>query len=98
MGYVVIDNEIGKSYPITYMVLLSPQGKVQNIEIMAYREPHGSEVRFKSFLQQFFGKEASSDFQDINTISGATLSVRSMTRAVRKTVAAFKVIYLEGEQ
>ncbi len=94
MGYLVMDHVIGKSYPINFMVLLSPDGKVQNVEIMVYREPQGWEVRFKSFLQQFFGKDASSDFKDVNSITGATISVRSVTRGVRKAVVAYKVLYL----
>lgn len=95
MGYLVMDHVIGKSYPINFMVLLSPDGKVQNVEIMVYREPQGWEVRFKSFLQQFFGKDASSDFKDINSITGATISVRSVTKGVRKAVVAYKVLYLD---
>ncbi len=90
---MIIGNEIGRSYPITFMVVINPDGTVKDVEIMVYREPHGWEVRFESFLSQFFGRDAGSPFDDINNITGATLSVRSMTRGIKKAVAEFQVIY-----
>ena len=93
VGAMVIGNEIGRSYPITFMVVINPDGTVNDVEVMVYREPHGWEVRFESFMSQFFGRDASDPFNNINNITGATLSVRSMTKGVKKAVAEFQVIY-----
>jgi H+/Na+-translocating ferredoxin:NAD+ oxidoreductase subunit G len=93
IGAMVIGNEIGRSYPITFMVVINSDGTVKDVEIMVYREPHGWEVRFESFLSQFFGKDASDPFDNVSNITGATLSVRSMTKGVKKAVAEFQVIY-----
>lgn len=93
-GYMVIDHYIGKTLPITYMVVLNTDGTVRNVAIMVYRETQGMEVRFRSFLKQFFGKSSSSPFNDINSITGATISARSVTKGVRKAVAAFYVLIL----
>jgi Na+-translocating ferredoxin:NAD+ oxidoreductase RnfG subunit len=93
MGAMVIGNEIGRSYPITFMVVINPDGTVKDVEIMVYREPHGWEVRFESFMSQFFGRDASDPFDNINNITGATLSVRSLTKGVKQAVAEFQVIY-----
>ena len=95
IGAMVIGNEIGRSYPITFMVVLDPDGTVKDVEIMVYREPHGWEVRFESFLSQFFGLKAGDPFDNIHNITGATLSVRSMTRGVKKAVAEYQVIFKE---
>ncbi len=95
MGYMVIDHRIGKNYPITYMVVINPDGTVRDVEIMVYREPHGWEVRFETFMRQFFGKNVDSDFNDITSITGATLSVNSMRASVYKAVSAFKVLVLD---
>ncbi len=95
IGALIIGNEIGRSYPITFMVLLNIDGTVKDVEIMVYREPHGWEVRFESFLSQFFGRGAGNLFDDINSITGATLSVRSMTKGVKKAVAEYQVIFLD---
>jgi len=98
VGAMTIGNEIGRSYPITFMVVINPNGTVKDVEIMVYREPHGWEVRFESFMSQFFGRDASDSFSNINNITGATLSVRSMTKGVKKAVAEFQVIYKDKVQ
>ena len=90
---MVIGNEIGRSYPITFMVVINLDGTVRDVEIMVYREPHGWEVRFESFLSQFFGQDAGNPFDNVSNITGATLSVRSMTKGIKKAVAEFQVIY-----
>ncbi|MFQ5449988.1 MAG: FMN-binding protein [Nitrospinaceae bacterium] len=95
LGYMVIDHIIGKSFPITFMVVLNPNGTVRDVEVMVYREPRGWEVRYPSFLRQFFGMDSGSDFREINSITGATLSVHAITKGVYKAVAAYKVLYLE---
>ncbi len=96
MGYMVIDHIIGKSFPITFMVVLNVDGTVRDVEIMVYREPRGWEVKYPSFMSQFFGMSSDSDFRSINTITGATLSVRAITTGVQKAVAAYRVLYLEA--
>ena len=92
---MVIDSVIGKSFPITFMVVLNVDGTVRDVEIMVYREPRGWEVRYKSFLGQYLGRNAESDFREIHSITGATLSVNGVTRGVQKAVAAYKVLYLD---
>ena len=95
MGYLLIDNIIGKSFPITFMTVLNTDGTVRDVEIMVYREPRGWEVKNQSFLRQFFGKDSSSDSREINSITGATLSVNALRTGVYKALAAYKVLYLD---
>jgi Na+-translocating ferredoxin:NAD+ oxidoreductase RnfG subunit len=96
MGYMLIDHIIGKSFPITFMTVLNVDGTVRDVEIMVYREPRGWEVKYPSFMSQFFGMNAGSDFRNINSITGATLSVRAITKGVKKAVAAYKVLFLDA--
>ena len=95
MGSMLIDNIIGKSFPITFMTVLNTDGTVRDVEIMVYREPQGWEVRYKSFRSQFYGKDASSNSNEILSISGATLSVRAIKSGVYKAMAAYKILYLD---
>ena len=97
MGYAIIDHEIGKSFPITFMVVLNVDGSVRDVEILVYREPRGWEVRYPSFMDQFTGKNADTDYRIINSITGATLSVRAMVKGVSRATAAYKVLYLSGK-
>ena len=98
IGYAVICEEIGRHRPITFIVAVTPEGKVRDAAIMAYREPQGDEVRHKSFLGQFAGKALKNPImphQDIQNISGATLSVRALARGVRKALAVIQAAYLQ---
>lgn len=82
LGYVVTDAVIGKFELIDYAVALNPAGEIQAVEILAYRESHGYEVRTKPWRAQFSGKSAQSPLRigdDINNISGATLSCTHIT-------------------
>ena len=94
MGSMLIDNIIGKSFPITFMTVLNTDGTVRDVEIMIYRESQGWEVKYDSFLSQFFGKDSSSDRRKILTITGATLSVNALKLGVYKAMAAYEVLYL----
>lgn len=99
IGYIVTLDVIGKEQPITFMVAVSPEGKVLGVEILAYRESQGSEVRSKRFIQQFIGKTLAAPLKlgrDIDSISGATLSSRSTAYAVKKALALVEVIYRSG--
>jgi len=100
IGYAVICEEIGKHRPITFIVGVTPDGKVKDAAIMMYREPQGDEVRHRGFLAQFAGKALDNPImqhQDIRNVSGATLSVRALARGVRKGLAVIRAAYLESE-
>jgi len=77
--------EIGKTEPITTGIVVD-RGAIAQIVVLAYRESRGWEVRYPFFTDQFKGAElAAGDELDrtIDGISGATLSVRALTRLAR---------------
>lgn len=97
-GYAVVDEEKGLSLPITFAVLMDPQGRVRRMEILAYREPRGDEVRSPRFRQQFVGKGVQDAIRygdDIAAVSGATVSSRSMARGVRRAVVLLRELVLD---
>jgi hypothetical protein len=90
LGYVVVDNVVGKFELITYAVGLGTDGAVRQVEILSYRESHGHEIRLPAWRRQFVGKTAVSPLrlgEDIANISGATLSCQHVTDGVRRIVA-----------
>ncbi|HJZ64981.1 MAG TPA: FAD:protein FMN transferase [Candidatus Acidoferrum sp.] len=87
--YAIVMNEIGKTEPITFMVGLSPEGKVTEVVIMEFRENRGWEVKEKRFLNQFRGKSARNAIrvdEDIINYTGATLSSKAVARGVKKAL------------
>lgn len=101
IGHAVVCEEIGKHRPITFIVAVTPGGKVHDVAIMMYREPIGSEARYPGFLEQFKEKDLNDPIllhRDIRNISGATLSARALSRGVRKALAVLELAYgIEGE-
>lgn len=82
---VWILEEIGKEKPITVGVVVH-QGKIEQLKVLAFRESRGDEVRYPFFTQQFIGLGLQQDKQlseFIDGISGATLSVRALTKIAR---------------
>ena len=90
LGFVVSDDVVGKVELISYAVAIGLDGTVRQIEILAYRESHGFEVRLPAWRKQFIGKGPAASLrvgEDINNISGATLSCNHVTDGVRRIVA-----------
>ncbi|MBS0508691.1 MAG: FMN-binding protein [Proteobacteria bacterium] len=89
IGFMVVDEVIGKFERITYAVGVEPDGRVRQVEVLSYRESHGHEIRLPAWRRQFVGKTAASPLQvgdDISNISGATLSCTHVTEGVRRIV------------
>jgi Na+-translocating ferredoxin:NAD+ oxidoreductase RnfG subunit len=97
-GYVVLQNTIGKHKPMTYMVGVDNEGRVSNVELLVFREARGSEVRTKRFNSQYEGKTVSDPVRinkDIINISGATMSVRSISAGVKRVLVLVDEFYLK---
>jgi hypothetical protein len=93
-GYAVIDEEPGQHLPITFGVKVSPEGKLERLEVMVYREAYGSEIRDERFRQQFVGHDDTSSLRaggDIVAISGATLSSRAMASGAKRALALVSI-------
>lgn len=93
LGWFFVDRVIGKSELITYAVALDAAGAVKSIEILDYRESHGSEVRLAAWRRQFVGKSSKDAVEldrDIKNISGATLSSRHVTEGVHRLLQVYE--------
>jgi Na+-translocating ferredoxin:NAD+ oxidoreductase RnfG subunit len=99
LGYVVSDAVIGKFELISYAVGVGLDGAVKQVEVLSYRESHGSEVRLPAWRQQFVGKTVASPLRvgdDIANISGATLSCTHVTEGVKRIVAVVAMAKKSG--
>jgi len=97
-GWAIMQHTIGKHKPMTYMVGVDPSGEVNNVEVLVYRESRGSEVRTKRFNYQYQGKTSYHPIRinrDIINISGATMSVRSMSAGVKRALVLVEELYLK---
>lgn len=80
-----IFDEIGKERPITIGLVLNEQ-KIESVNILAFRESRGWEVKYAFFTDQFQNIELDQQqnlSQHIDGITGATLSVNAVKRAAK---------------
>jgi Na+-translocating ferredoxin:NAD+ oxidoreductase RnfG subunit len=97
-GYALVQNTIGKHKPMTYMVGIDNKGQVSDVELLVFRESRGSEIRQKRFNAQYEGKTVNDPVRlnkDIINISGATMSVRSMSAGIKRVLVLVDEFYLK---
>lgn len=97
-GYALVHNTIGKHRHMTYMVGVDSEGRCTNVELLVFREAKGSEVGKKRFNSQYEGKTVSDPIRinkDIINISGATMSVRSISAGVKRVLVLVDEFYLK---
>jgi len=94
IGYVFVDEVLGRQDMITYAVAISASGKMTPIEVLSYRESHGGEIRGTAWRHQFDGRQGLDHLRfgtDIKNIAGATLSCEHVTQGVRWITALWQV-------
>lgn len=94
LGYGYIGNAPSKTATFDYLVLFDEDFVITKSKVLIYREEYGGEIGSKRWLQQFDGaSSASSELkynEDIIPISGATISVRSMTKAMNQLLQSLR--------
>jgi len=77
--------DIGKDKPITLGIAVAGN-RIDRVEVLAFRESRGWEIRYPFFTSQFSGLTLAPDgylSDSIDGITGATLSVRAVERVAR---------------
>ena len=88
-----IDEVIGRQDFITYALGIDVAGKLSTVEVLAYRESHGAEIRGSGWRHQFEGRQGLEQLKfrtDIKNIAGATLSSEHVTQGVRWLVGLWQ--------
>jgi Na+-translocating ferredoxin:NAD+ oxidoreductase RnfG subunit len=94
LGYAVIDIHNVRTMPEAFMVVLTPDGGVRSVRVLAFHEPLDY-LPNQRWYSQFDGKSSESPLRlggDIHAVVGATLSARATTRGVRRALAFYRVL------
>jgi Na+-translocating ferredoxin:NAD+ oxidoreductase RnfG subunit len=94
LGYAVIDIHNVRTMPEAFMVVLTPEGSVRSVRVLAFHEPLDY-LPSERWYQQFDEKTIASPLRlggDIHGVVGATLSSRATTRGVRRALAYYRVL------
>lgn len=95
LGYIYVGVAPSLKKTFDYVVLLNPDLSVKKSKILIYREDHGRQVGSQRWLKQFIGRKSGEKLvygEDIDGISGATVSAKSMTLAVSNVLESLQVL------
>ena len=93
IGYAYFDTHLVRTLAETILVLLSPEGRIVRIDILSFEEPEDY-LPPKRWLQQFPGRSDPDTLAAggrIRSLTGATLSARAVTQAVRRVLALHRL-------
>lgn len=99
--YALILDEVGKHFPITFIVSMDSKATVDQVAIMTYREKRGDAVKRKRFLNQFKSKGVNDPMEvnnDLISLTGATISSWSVASGVKKAVVLTEELMLKNEK
>lgn len=84
----------GKTLDFSFLVYVDLQSdEIVNVDVVEYRETHGMEIDYPVFRKQFRGKKKPNEIifrRHIRNITGATISARSITMAVRDVLIIYQ--------
>lgn len=95
LGYVFLDRAPSKTADFDYLILLDVSGTIKKSNVLIYREEYGGEIGSTRWLRQFIGKNTNDNLEyrnNIDAISGATISVRSMINATNNVLKTIKIL------
>lgn len=98
IGYIYVSQAPSMKDVFDYIVLFDNELTIKNTKVLIYREQHGRQIGSKRWLSQFFGmtpEDRPEYGENIDGISGATISVKSMTLAVNQLLSS--IDYLQAE-
>ena len=98
LGWAYLDTHRVRTLPETLMVVLDADGAVRRVEVVTFREPLEYMPR-KGWYGQYEGQQLDDDLalkRDIRPVTGATLTARATTEAVRRVLAIHAVVAEEG--
>ena len=93
-GYALIDVHTVRTHPEAFLVVLSPEGSVRSVRILAFHEPLDY-LPPERWYQQFDGRSLGDALRvggDVHGIVGATLSAQATAQGVRRALALYRVL------
>jgi hypothetical protein len=98
VGWGYLDTHRVRTLPETVLIMIDSKGQVVRVEVVAFREPL-EYLPPEGWYRQFDGESLSDNLalkRSIRPITGATLTARSTTDAVRRALAIHDAVAADG--
>ncbi len=99
IGYAYLGQAPSMKDIFDYVVLFNPDLTIKKSKVLIYRENYGRQIGSQRWLKQFIGKRSGDPLtygENIDAISGATISAKSMTKAIAEVLESMAVLQQEG--
>lgn len=99
LGFAFIDVHNVRTLPEAFLIVLSPEGEVRMLRVLAFHEPL-EYMPTGRWYRQFESKDLAAPLRlggDVHGIVGATLSARATTQGVRRALALYEVVVQKGD-
>ncbi len=99
LGYLAFDQAPSKFHQFEYYIIYNTKAEILKVAVLNYNENYGAEICNKRWLKQFYKINTNSFFSfnnSVDGISGATLSVQSISSHIWKTTEKL-ANYIEKE-
>jgi len=99
LGYAHVDVHNVRTQPEAFLVVLTPEGNVRSVRILAFHEPLDY-LPTDSWYEQFAGKTLEDRLRiggDVHGVVGATLSAQAAADGVRRMLAYWEVLLKPAE-
>ncbi len=94
-GYAYFDSHLVRTMNETIMVLVQPDGTLDRVEILTFMEPPDYMAPM-AWLDHLSGRKLNARFsigRDVLNITGATMTARTITVAVRRVLSIHRVLH-----
>lgn len=94
VGYAYLGSQVIRTKYAVFMVVINPDKTVKSVHVLAFYEPE-EYLPPQRWFMQFSEKVLNEGLwpkRDIHAVTGATMSVYSITREVRKVLAIYEVV------
>ena len=98
LGTAYFDTHRVRTLPETLMVVVGPKGEVRELRVLSFKEPLDylpGDPWYHQFVDRRLDRKLALG-RDIHGVTGATLTARATTDAVRRVLALHQVIWEDG--
>jgi hypothetical protein len=90
-GWFILDQVRGRDDWITYALGIDGNGKVRHLEVLECLDKYDG-ITAPEWRAQFYGKRHGAKFDDIQIISGSTLSSSQMAAGVKRLMSTYALV------
>jgi Na+-translocating ferredoxin:NAD+ oxidoreductase RnfG subunit len=100
IGYAIVATAPSKTDSFEYLLLLDSSLSLKKVKVLIYREDYGGEISSKRWLSQFLKSDNDDNYvygDNISAISGATISVKSITASINDVMDSIRTLQSQNK-